>query len=224
VEPSFVSAEADVSAQGLPVVLLHGALRSAIGLAPTAAYLRRRGLRARAFDYPTRRGTLDDHAAALDGFVRGWLGEEPPHAIGFLTHSMGGLVVRAYLGGVRRLGAQQRVVMLSPPNQGSALAERNRGGRLFRWLYGDAADELVPARALRLPALPPSADVLVLAGGRGDGRGWNPWLPGDDDGVVAFAEMGLPGVAPQLVGGVHAMLQWRAQVLERAVAFLRAEG
>ncbi|MBC8068724.1 MAG: hypothetical protein IAG13_10355, partial [Deltaproteobacteria bacterium] len=99
--------------EALPVVLLHGALRSSIGLAPTAAYLRRRGLRARAFDYPSRRGTLDDHAEALDGFVRGWLGESPPPAIGFLTHSMGGLVVRAYLGGVRRLGAEQRVVMLS---------------------------------------------------------------------------------------------------------------
>ncbi|MBC8072930.1 MAG: hypothetical protein IAG13_31700, partial [Deltaproteobacteria bacterium] len=57
---------------------------------------------------------------------------------------------------------------------------------------------------------------------RGDGRGWNPWLTGDDDGVVAVGEMGLPGVAPHVVGGVHAMLQWRVAVLERAVAFLRA--
>jgi hypothetical protein len=32
--------------------------------------------------------------------------------------------------------------------------------------------------------------------------------------------MGLHGVAPELVGGVHAMLQWRKQVLDRAVAFL----
>lgn len=206
---------------GLPVVLLHGALRSSLGLQPTAAYLRRRGLRARAFDYPTRKGTLEDHAAALDAFVRGWLGDAPPAEIGFLTHSMGGLVVRAYLGGEHALGPCQRVVMLSPPNQGSALAERNRGQRLFRWLYGDAADELVPARAQRLPALPASADVLVLAGGRGDARGWNPWLQGDDDGVVALSEMSLPGVDPQLVGGVHAMLQWRAQVLDRAVAFLQ---
>ncbi len=208
--------------EGLPVVLLHGALRSSVGLQPTAAYLRKRGLRARAFDYPTRRGTLEDHAAALDAFVRAWLGDAPPPAIGFLTHSMGALVVRAYLGGAHELGPCQRVVMLSPPNQGSLLADKNRGRRLFRWLYGDAADELVPDRVGRLPALPRSADVLVLAGGRGDPRGWNPLLPGDDDGVVAVGEMGLPGVDPQLVGGVHALLQWRRAVLDRAVAFFTA--
>jgi hypothetical protein len=204
----------------LPVVLVHGALRSRVGLVPTAFYLRRFGLRARAFGYPTRTGTLDDHGRRLESFVRGWLGEEPPPVLGFLTHSMGGLVVRAYLAAAERLGLEQRIVMLSPPNNGAQLAVRHRDRAWFRALYGDAARELAPASVAALPALPASARVLVLAGARGDGRGWHPHLDGDDDGVVAVGEMGLPGIEPIVVGGVHSWLQWRPAVLDRAGAFL----
>jgi hypothetical protein len=208
----------------VPAVLLHGALRSTLGLWPTAAYLRRRGVDARPFGYTTRRGGLLDHARALDRFLAASF-REPPPVIGFLTHSMGALVVRAWLGllDAEVRGPSQRIVMLSPPNRGSRLAERHRERALMQLLYGDAVAELQPSRVLELPPLPDSARVLVLAGGRGDPRGYNPLLIGDDDGVVAIEEMGLPGIAPEVVGGVHALLQWRPAVLDRAAAFLRGE-
>lgn len=207
----------------IPVVVLHGALRSTVGLQPTARFLRARGLDARPFGYRTRRGSLADHGRALDAFVRAWLGDAPPPMLGFLTHSMGALVVRAYFEVAARLGPAQRVVMLSPPNQGSRLARLNARRRIFHWLYGDAAAELVPERVAQLRPLPGSAALLVLAGGRGDPRGYNPLLPGDDDGVVAHSEMVLGEVQPELVGGVHGLLQWRPTVLERAATFLRGE-
>ncbi len=211
-----------MSVKRIPVVVLHGALRSTVGLQPTARFLRARGLDARPFGYPTRRGGLIEHGRALDSFIRDWIGDRPP-VIGFLTHSMGALVVRAYFEITGALGPAQRVVMLSPPNQGSRLARINARRRVFHWLYGDAATELVPERVAQLRPLPPSVALLVLAGGRGDPRGYNPLLPGDDDGVVAHSEMVLGDVQPQLVGGVHALLQWRPQVLERAATFLRGD-
>lgn len=214
-------AAADMRAAAVPVVLLHGALRSSWGLLPTAVILRRHGLRVRGFDYPTRRGTLVQHAERLARFVRGWLGDPPP-VLGFVTHSMGALVVRAYLAAHADARTLHRVVMLSPPNQGSQLALRQRGGMVFRWMYGDAARELVPQGVRALPPAPDNADVLVLAGGRGDPRGYNPLLEGDDDGVVAVGEMGMPGVEPVHVGGVHSTLQWRPAVLARAAEFILA--
>lgn len=208
---------------GRPVVLVHGALRSRVGLLPTARWLGRRGLVAWTFGYPTRRGDLQDHGDALSRWLDARLAGERVPVLGFLTHSMGGLVVRAYL--MRHAGRhaeRHRVVMLSPPNRGAELAERNRKNPLMRWLYGDAAEELRPHRAQRLPGPPPNTDVLVLAGARGDPRGYNRLISsGDDDGVVGVAEMGLPGVEPTVVGGLHAFLQWRPAVLERAAAFLR---
>ena len=205
----------------MPVVLVHGALRSRIGLLPTAAILARYGLDARPFGYPTRRGTVWDHGRALSAFLDAWLGHTRVPVLGFLTHSMGGLVVRAYLeiAGTRHAPAQ-RVAMLSPPNRGAQLAHHFRGGRFAKMLYGDALEQLHPEVAGRMPPPPASASVLVLAGARGDGRGYNPRLQGDDDGVVALEEMALGDRAPHVVGGVHGLLQWRPDVLQCAAEFL----
>lgn len=209
------------AAERMPVVLVHGALRSRLGLLPTAALLARHGIEARPFGYRTRRGTVWDHGRALSGYLDAWLGTTRVPVLGFLTHSMGGLVVRAYLeiAGSRHAPAQ-RVAMLSPPNRGAALAEHFGRGRLARLLYGDALAQLHPEVAGRMPLPPATASVLVLAGARGDGRGWNPRLEGDDDGVVALEEMPLGDRAPHVVGGVHATLQWRPEVLQCAARFL----
>lgn len=208
----------------VPVVLLHGALRGRMGLLPSAWSLRRHGLSPRTFGYAARRRTLDEHADALAAMLDTWLEGERREVLGFFTHSMGGLVVRAYL---QRSGdrhaAQQRIVMLSPPNRGSELARQNADNPAFRWLYGQAAAELQPEAVQRLAPLPSTAEVLVLAGGRGDPRGYNPRLSGDDDGVVAVDEMGLPDSEPVHVGGIHGLLQWRPEVLRRAAGFLRGE-
>lgn len=209
----------------VPVVVVHGALRGRMGLVPTAWILRHQGLDARTFGYRTRTDSLQAHAHALSTFLDTWLGESRPEVIGFVTHSMGALVVRAYLAEAGDRHADvQRVVMLSPPNRGSALAQRHVSRPAFRWLYGTAASELLPDAVQSLPALPSSAEVLVLAGGRGDPRGYNPRLEGDDDGVVAVAEMALPDAALEMVGGVHGMLQWRPAVLRRAAGFLKGLG
>ena len=209
----------------MPVVCIHGALRSRLGMWPTAVYLRRLGFDAKTFGYPTRSGQLLDHAQRLDAFIDSWLPEDAPE-LGFLTHSMGGLVVRAWLANTTRVAAHPlnvRVAMLSPPNQGSALARRNAKNPLFHLLYGDAAQALSAPTAPDLPPVPEDASVLVLAGGKGDPRGYNPLLEGDDDGVVAVAEMGLPDVEPTFVGGVHGALQWTPSVVQRAAEFLRPE-
>jgi pimeloyl-ACP methyl ester carboxylesterase len=205
----------------IPVVLLHGALRSPIGMLPTARMLGRYGLDARAFGYPTRRQSLAEHGARLEVEIRDWLGDRRPTVIGLLTHSMGGLVARALLArpSMLELAAKQRLVMLAPPNRGAVLAVRNRDFPPFHWLYGKAATELQPERVAELPPPPGSCETLILVGGTGDGRGYNPAIVGDDDGVVASEETPLPGLEPEFVGGVHSTLQWRDDVLTRAAAF-----
>jgi hypothetical protein len=187
---------------------------------PTGQYLARRGFAVRTFGYPSRRGTLVEHGRALQRFIDDWLGPRPP-VLGFLTHSMGALVVRAYLrdAGPARLGGEQRIVMLSPPNRGSCLARRNRHNRIFHWVYGQAADELCGGAAEALGPLPSTARALILAGGTG-GLGYNRLIEGDDDGLVAVAEMGMDGVEPTFAGGVHSVLQWTPRLLRRAVTFL----
>ncbi len=211
--------------EGIPVVLLHGALRSSVGMRRTARVLERAGLRARAFGYATRRDDLEGHALQIEAEVSDWvagLAGAPFPVLGLLSHSMGGLVARALLArpGILEIAPRQRLVMLAPPNQGAVLAEQNRDFPPFRWLYGQAAGELQPPRVADLPPPPPSCETLILVGGTGDERGYNPRIEGDNDGVVATRSALLPGLEPEFVGGVHSTLQWRRDVLERAARFL----
>ena len=212
------------AANTMPVVVIHGAMRSQVGLWPTVRSLKRRGFDARAFGYTTRRGTLEDHALRLAATIDAWMGERPSWStLGFLTHSMGALVVRGYLQSEasRRQAKHHRVVMLSPPNQGSTLARRLARRRWFRTVYGDAATILAADQPPR--PIPEHASVLVLAGGRGDSQGVVNWLPGDNDGVVVVDEMRLDGARFEYVYGAHSWLQWRPAVLDRAATFLREE-
>jgi hypothetical protein len=211
------------NSEPVPVLLVHGALRGTVGMGPTAAALRRHGMEPHLFGYRTRQETLAEHGARLETFVADRLGDRLPLArLGILTHSMGGLVARAYLArpSAQKQSRHQRLVMLAPPNQGSSLAAHNAERAWFRALYGVASRELAPQRVKGLPAPPTSCETLVLVGGRGDPRGFNPAIEGDDDGVVATHETHLPEARHETVLGVHSFLQWRAEVLDRAAAFL----
>ena len=211
-----------VEVAATPVVVIHGALRSQAGLWPIVWYLRRQGFAARAFGYATRRHSLAQHGERLEEFLAGWLKGQVP-TLGILTHSMGGLVARAYLAraGAAAQSQRQRVVMLAPPNQGAALAASMRGFRPFHWLYGAAAEELQPERAATLGSPPGSAELLILAGGKHDSEvGYTRRIAGNNDGRVGVAETALPGVPPVFVGGLHSTMQWRPAVLRRAASFL----
>lgn len=203
----------------VPVICIHGALRSRLGMVPTAWMLARHGLSARTFGYATRTRTLEQHAEALARFVRAWAAAARAPVLGFFTHSMGALVVRAFLAAHPQLaGPEQRIVMLSPPNRGSQLAARHRGWWPFHLVYGVTADVLQPESVATLPPPPATARVLILAGGTGT-DGYNPRIDGDDDGLVACSEMGLPGIDPTFVGGLHSWLQWRPSLVRRAAEF-----
>lgn len=141
----------------------------------------------------------------------------------FLTHSMGGLVARQYLAMFgQRHASEHRLVMLGPPNRGATLAAKMAQRPEFRLAYGAAANELQPARVAKLGPLPDHARGLVIAGGSpAQGRGFNPSIDGDDDGVVALADTYLEGTQHLRVVGVHAALQWKPKVLRRAADFLR---
>jgi pimeloyl-ACP methyl ester carboxylesterase len=216
--------------KGPPVVLIHGALRSRAGMWPTALALRRLGFDARVFGYATRRAGLDQHARELVGFIDRWQGARPWPVLGIVTHSMGGLVARAYLGleEARAQSVAQRLVMIAPPNRGAHLAGLMRGWAPFHWIYGHAAAELQPDRVARLATPPVSTDVLLIAGGRPSGdRGYLGLIPGNNDGLVGIAETRIddrPELEPELVPSSHSWLQWRPRVIRRAAAFLGGEG
>ena len=186
---------------------------------PLATRLEADGLRTLCLGYASTRDDLEQHADRLNRLLDGI---EPAglERISFVTHSMGGLVLRealAHRSAWRTRFELGRVVQLGPPNRGSRLA-RWVWPTPIGWLLGPCLRAVATHEARCLPPLP--CETLVIAGGRG-GHGWNPLVPGDDDGVVGVAEAHLPGCELVVVHELHTVLMKNEEVANHTLDFLR---
>ncbi|GLC24661.1 esterase/lipase family protein [Roseisolibacter agri] len=208
------------------VVLVHGLGRTRWSMAPLAWAARRRGYAVVNWGYRSRRGTVAMHAAGLaDRLAQ--LAAQGVGPVHLVTHSLGGIVVRASLelpaasAWRHRLG---RIVMLAPPNQGSELADRLRAWRVTRRVLGPAFLALgtgPESVARQLGALPAGIEVGVVAGT----RNWNPlfgrWMPRPHDGKVSVASTRLAGMTDfSAVARGHTFLMLAPDVHARIFAFL----
>jgi len=180
------------------------------------------GFRVINFGYPSRSEPLEALTDSLKSAVAECCSGEEGH-VHFVTHSMGGVVVRSLLAG-RAEPFPGRVVMLSPPNQGSEIVDAFSDSPLLRALLGPAGVRLgtdSTGIAAELPAVNFSLGIIT-----GD-RSINPigsWLiPGPDDGKVAVENARVEGADDFLViPATHTFIMNRADVAEQVVHFLRA--
>ncbi len=202
------------------VVVLHGLGRSSMSMWLLASRLTEAGFEVHNLDYPSTEETIDQLVEMLDGEVEQCClsSEKPLH---FVTHSLGGILVRAYLAQKRpdNLG---RVVMLSPPNQGSQLVDELRASPLFQWATGPAGQELgTDPSTLPNRLGPADFEVGIITGS----RSLNPltsWLvTGEDDGKVSVESAQLEGMADFLVvPNTHTFIMNSSQVALEVVHFL----
>jgi len=176
------------------------------------------GARAYRFSYPSVRGTMADHAAALADYLAS-LRVDTLHLVG---HSLGGLVI---LECFERFAAASwppgRIVLMGSPVRGSEAAHR-----LSRWRHGLALLGLTAREVLLEPReyrwngsreLAVMAGSLALGFGRLMGR-----LPQPSDGTVMIAETALPGAKDSLVLPVsHSGFLLSGEVARQVSAFLR---
>jgi hypothetical protein len=86
------------------------------------------------------------------------------------------------------------MVMLAPPNQQPQLATKLIRGAIAEFIAGPAAYQLAEDwRNLEPKLATPPFEFAILAGGKGDNRGYNPLIPGDDDAVITVESTRLPG-------------------------------
>ncbi|MEL6428250.1 MAG: hypothetical protein AAFZ87_01675 [Planctomycetota bacterium] len=211
------------------VVALHGLWRSRGSLGPMKRALEGAGFEVFDVTYPSTRGTIEDHAESVARVLdrmrvpKSGIGGEP-REIHFVTHSLGALVTRALLAREgdawrerHRLG---RAVFIAAPHQGAELARVAARIPGALCVYGAPARQIAGGETRDLP-VPPLPFLNVAAGHGADG--WNPFVEGDDDGVVAVREARLDGEAAFLrVEGVHTFVAQDPEVVERTVEFLGA--
>jgi triacylglycerol lipase len=202
------------------VVLLHGLGRTHRSMRPLEEALQQEGYRVLNIGYPSRSRTWPELVDTLDVALRACCvgGSGPVH---FVTHSMGGILVRAYLA-TTDLPQLGRVVMLSPPNQGTPLVDRLRGD-LLELVLGPASVTLGTDSASVPLQLPPATFELgVITGDMSLNPLFSFWLPGDDDGAVAVESAWVEGTDDFLVVPyTHTFIMRRDEVIEQVLEFLR---
>lgn len=212
---------------GKAVLLLHGIIRSSKSMSKLCRPFEERGYHVFSFDYPSTQIDIPEAAAYLNRAIESLEGIEE---INFIVHSMGGLVVRAYLT-KHRDPRIERMVMMGVPNLGADMANRVRDLGLYRAIFGPAGQQLVKDAEGFIACLPtPDFEFAIIAGARGTLNGYNPLIPGDDDGTVSVASTRLPGAADFItVPALHSFIMRDERAVEFAVRFitegqLRAEG
>jgi len=177
---------------GKGVILLHGIIRSSKSLYVMADQLRAEGFTVFPMEYPSTQISIPEAADYLNSIIEHTDGIEELHLVG---HSMGGLVIRAWFSKYADPRVQ-RVVMLGTPNYGAEMADHLKRNLLFRTVFGPAGRQLVTDEAGLIPTLPtPPCEFAIIAGARGKPNGWNPLIPGDDDGTVTVESARLLGAS-----------------------------
>lgn len=201
------------------VVLLHGLARSNAAMWVLNLRLKKAGFHVEQVGYSSLNSTpdqiIDNITAQINACCR-----EMNNRVHFVGHSLGGLLIRAYLqdNKVTNLG---RVVLMGTPNQGTAVADYFND-KWWAQFAGPTAmslgtDENSLPNSLAAPYYPVGVIAGVIKNDMNDKL-----LPGMDDGLVSIEATKLAGMQDFIIVPTgHAMMRYDEEVAEQTVRFLR---
>ncbi len=204
------------------VVLLHGLCRTTRSMVPMERALAAEGFRVWNVGYPSRTASIGQLAGTVVPEALGKCRDFGATRIHLVTHSLGGILVRAYLSehAIPDLG---RVVMLGPPNQGSEVVDVLGRFWIFGKLNGPAGRELgtdrdsTPNRLGRV-----TFPLGIIAGDRSVNWINSLWIRGDDDGKVSVERTKIAGMTDHIVvHAAHPFLMRDARAIRQTIRFLR---
>ena len=203
------------------VILLHGLARSDRSMQKMEKILLEHGYCVQNVSYAS---TEDNIEALAVTAIEPALDKCPQQQkIHFVTHSMGGILVRQYLKHheIKNLG---RVVMLGPPNKGSEVVDNLRDFPGFHFIHGDAGLELGTGESSVPNQLgQANFDVGIIAGTRSINLILSGMIPGVDDGKVSVENTKLEGMNDHLEMKVtHPFMMRNSKVIDQVIYYLQS--
>jgi len=204
------------------VILLHGLCRTSHSMAKMERALTQAGYAVKNLDYPSRTAPIQKLADDAIGKAVADCQRDGATKIDFVTHSLGGILVRSYLAR-HPLPSLGRVVMLAPPNQGSEVVDKFGWTFVFRWLNGPAGNELgTDTNSVPNQLGPVNYPVGVIAGDRSINWINSLLIPGRDDGKVSVERTKLAGISDWIViHATHPFIMRNREAIRQTIQFLR---
>lgn len=217
---TLLLASAPTAAATECVVLLHGLGRSHLSMLPLQVALESAGYATWNRGYDSTAAPVETLAAVVGEAIEDCRARQATR-IHFVTHSMGGILIRAYFRD-HAVPEAGRVVMLAPPNRGSEIVDAFRDRWWFRSATGPAGQQLGTGADSLPNTLPPLKLEVGVIAGRGSSDPWFGGLfAGEHDGKVSVASARLEGMSDLLVvDSGHTFMMNAPAVIRQVEAFL----
>jgi hypothetical protein len=206
------------------VVLIHGMGRNAGSMSQMQTALVQEGYFTVNLGYFSTQKNVESIAAEDYPLALAACLELQPERVHFVTHSLGGIILRKALS-EEKPDTLGRVVMLSPPNNGSDLVDTIKDWGLYKWLMGPAGQQLTTGKD-SLPMQLGGADFIlgIITGNRH--AFFDSWfafiISGVDDGKVSVENAKLEGMRDFLVmDETHPFIMNSEEVQRETIYFLR---
>ena len=201
------------------VILLHGLARSAHSMDKMAQRLTEQGYKVLNIDYPSRDHPIEQLAEET---ISEALKQCDGMPVNFVTHSMGGILVRQFLSN-HSIKNLNKVVMLGPPNKGTEIVDKLGNFPGFHLVNGDAGMQLGTG-ALSVPNQLGKAnfDVGIIAGTQSINLLLSSLIPDTDDGKVSVESTKVEGMNDHIeIPTTHVFMMRNDAVIEQVICYLK---
>jgi len=202
------------------VILLHGLARGSGSMSAIEKAFKRQGFHVHNIDYPSTSKNVDQLIAYIDEQYRSCcIASKSTH---FVTHSLGGILTRAFLE-IHRISNMGRVVMIAPPNQGSEIVDQIGDWGIFEAIFGETGAKLgTENKHLPRKLANPYYEVGIIAGDAFiNPVGWA-LLPSPNDGAVSVESTKLTDMRDfVVVKHSHTFIQQMSDTVNLAISFIK---
>ncbi len=173
-------------------------------------------------DYPSRKMPIKALAEIAVGEGLNKCSEGNAIPVNFVTHSLGGILVRQYYY-QHKSKAVKRVVMLGPPNQGSEVVDNLKNIPGFKLLNGPAGMQLGTGdKDIPKSLGPVNFELGVIAGTQSINLILSAFLPNPNDGKVSVASAKVLGMCGFItLPTTHPFMMKNKQVIGEVINFLK---